>query len=404
MIHEKMKEKLFAPKEIIQDFEPLRTFDFAGNQNDLEKGEKLVNEGKVGCLILAGGQGTRLNLSIPKALVNVSFAKGKSLLQLFCEKTQAASKKAKHPLKIALMTSPLNHEEIQQYLQKNDRFGLSVAQLSLFSQEMLPFLDTYGNPIMQSSGELALGPDGNGNALKGFLKSGIWEKWRQEGIEYLNLVLIDNPLADPFDPNLIGYHAQRDLEITVKTVLRENEEEKVGMIVQHRNKVRVIEYSDFPEELKYEKSVNGSFIWKLANISLFCFSMPFIKEVSQYELPWHFCQKTVDLELAGKNEKVLVWKCETYIFDLLAHAQAVNVLLYPRNETYSPLKNHEGDNSMDTVRKALLNQDRRRFYQVSGRMAEDRFFELDQAFHYPTKELLKKWKGKSLPQVSYIES
>ncbi|HSX03936.1 MAG TPA: UTP--glucose-1-phosphate uridylyltransferase, partial [Rhabdochlamydiaceae bacterium] len=264
-----MKEKLFEGKESIQEFEPLRTFDFAGNQDDIEIGERLIAEGKVGCLILAGGQGSRLNLSIPKALINVSFAKAKSLLQLFCEKTKAASKKAQCSLKIALMTSPLNEEEIHEYLKKNHYFGLSEEQVFLFSQGMLPFLDPSGNPILQPSGEYAQGPDGNGGTLKAFFHSGIWDKWRQDGIEYLNLVLIDNPLADPFDSNLVGYHTQRDLEITLKTVLREREDEKVGIIVQHRNKVRVIEYSDFPEEMKYEKSAGGSFVWKLANISLF---------------------------------------------------------------------------------------------------------------------------------------
>ncbi len=405
---DKMKEKLFAKREILQDFEPLRTYDFAGNQNDIEAGDKLISAGKTGCLILAGGQGTRMNLSVPKALVNVSVAKSKSLLQLFCEKSVAASKRAKRPLKMALMTSPLNHKEIESYLQQNQYFGLQEGQLFLFSQGMLPFLDPRGNPLLQPSGHFAEGPDGNGGALKAFLHSGIWEKWRQEGVEYLNIVLIDNPLADPFDANLIGYHAKRELEVTLKAVLRETEEEKVGMIVQKRNQVRVIEYSDFPEELKYEKNAQGSFVWKLANISLFCFGMEFIKQIMQHELPWHFCQKTVDLDLLTdkgfSKERALVWKCESYIFDHLAFAQAVNVLLYARNETYSALKNLEGENSVESVRKALLAQDRRRFFQVSGRVADHHFFELDQAFHYPTKQLLKKWKGKALPKASYIES
>ncbi|HSX12744.1 MAG TPA: UTP--glucose-1-phosphate uridylyltransferase, partial [Rhabdochlamydiaceae bacterium] len=235
-IAEQLKETLFAPKDKIEDFEPLRTFDFAGNPHDITTGEALIAEGKVGCLILAGGQGSRLGLSMPKALINVSFAKSKSLLQLFCEKTVAASKKVKRPLNLALMTSPLNHAEIEYTLHKNHYFGLQQGQISLFSQNMLPFLDTYGNPILQPAGNYAEGPDGNGGALKAFYESGIWQQWQEQGVEYLNLVLIDNPLADPFDPNLTGYHAGRDLEVTIKSVLREKEEEKVGIIVEHRNK------------------------------------------------------------------------------------------------------------------------------------------------------------------------
>lgn len=402
MIIQQLKEQLFAPKKPIQDFELLKTYDLFGNQTDIELGEKLMAQGKVGCLILAGGQGTRLNLPYPKALAKVSLSKEKTLLQLFCEKTQAASKKAKCALKLALMTSKLNHDQIKQYLQENHHFGLQEEQISLFIQGMLPFLDPQGNPILEAPGVFAEGPDGNGGALKAFFQAGIWKEWKQSGIEYLHVVLIDNPLADPFDSNLAGYHAKHALDVTVKAVLREREEEKVGIIVKQQDHVRVVEYSEFPEEMKYDKNPDGSFVWKLANVSLFCFSMDFVKEASQHSLPWHFCQKTIDIIMAGKKERALVWKCESFIFDLLPYASRVKVLLYPREETYCPLKNAEGENSLAAVRLALLNLDRKRYFQVTGRKVEKEVFELDQAFYYPTPALLKKWKGKALPKVSYI--
>jgi UDP-N-acetylglucosamine/UDP-N-acetylgalactosamine diphosphorylase len=384
----------------LENFQPLRTFDFAGDAEDIRLGEKLLAEGKAGALLLAGGQGSRLGSPVAKALVPVSLIKSKSLLQLFCEKTAAASNKAGRPLPLAVMTSPLNHAEIATYLEQNHYFGLEPQQLLLFQQEMAPLLDAYKKPIYLRSGEIAQGPNGNGGALKAFYQSGIWERWRTLGVEYVNSMLIDNPLADPFDPNLIGYHAGRELEITIKAIVRQESEEKLGIIVHHENKVRIIEYSDFPETLKYEKDSQGSFIWKLANISLFCFSMDFIKQAASVELPCHFCQKTVDLELPSGKERVLVWKEESYIFDLLAYATFVNVLLYARNETYSALKDPV---SLDAVRRALLAQDQRRFAQVTGKAAPSQAFELSQAFHYPTKALLKKWKGKPLPSESYVE-
>lgn len=400
---EQLKEHLFAPKKPVQDFEPLKAYDLFGNQTDIALGEKLIAQGKVGCLILAGGQGTRLNLPYPKALVKVSLAKEKTLLQLFCEKTDAASKKAKCALKLSLMTSRLNHDEIQEYLQKNRYFGLQEEQLSLFKQGMLPFLDPQGDPILEAPGVFAEGPDGNGGSLKAFFQSGLWKEWKQLGVEYLQVVLIDNPLADPFDANLAGYHAKQALDVTVKAVLREKEEEKVGIIVKQQDRVKVVEYSEFPEELKYEKNPDGSFVWKLANISLFCFSMDFVKETAGYNLPWHFCQKTIDMTTAaGRKERALVWKCETFIFDLLPYATRVKALLYPKEETYCPLKNAEGENSLGIVRKALLNLDRKRFFQVTGRKVDKEVFELDQAFYYPTAAFLKKWKGKPLPKTSYV--
>src|SRR5689334_6248084 len=45
-------------------FTPLETYDTTGNEEDRKIGLKAIESGKVGCLILAGGQGSRLNSSL----------------------------------------------------------------------------------------------------------------------------------------------------------------------------------------------------------------------------------------------------------------------------------------------------------------------------------------------------
>ena len=56
------------------------------------KGEAILREGKVACLVLAGGQGTRLGTTaLPKALVEITPGPQKTLLHQLCEKTAAAS-------------------------------------------------------------------------------------------------------------------------------------------------------------------------------------------------------------------------------------------------------------------------------------------------------------------------
>ena len=335
----------------------------------------------------AGGQGTRLNFKGPKGLFPISVVKKKTLFQLFAEKTLTASCQAGRPLQLAIMTSPLNDEETRAYFKDNHYFGLKESQVSFFMQRMLPFLNEKGDTFLDSKDRIAEGPDGNGYALKYFFESGIWQSWHSLGIRYVNVIQVDNPLADPFDAELAGYHAAKNSQVTLKATTRRDEKEKVGIIVSQKGKILVKEYSEVPPE-EFSKRDK----YPLANLSLFCFSMDFIQEIKSEQIPMH------------KAFKSAAWKFETYIFDLLTFAKRVEVLVYPREVCFSPLKNAEGNDSVDTVQKALVARDLQVYSRISKTTPAARQVELSQQFYYPTKELLLKWNGVPLPNSPYIEA
>lgn len=366
---EKQRQALLKKQEACT-LQPLSSYDTATGKL---KGEV----GNVGCIILSGGQGTRMASPEAKALLPVSVVRKKCLLQLFCEKREAASKKVGFRLPLAIMTSPLNHEKISSYLQKHH-----WENVDLFSQEMLPFLNDQGNWFFEAPGKIAQGPDGNGYALKLFYRSGLWEKWKKAGIEAVNIVQIDNPLADPYDAELAAYHFEQKADVTIKAAFRESPSEKVGAIGLQNGKVAIVEYSELENAAPFT----------VANIGLFCMSMKFIEKIASITLPWH---------LARKND---AWKFETFIFDLLNYADKVKVLVYPREEVYSPLKNASGEKSLQTVQASLLAEERKILEKLSGASLSNRVIELDAAFHYPTPELLQKWKGKQLPEQDYIDA
>lgn len=383
----KQRETLFQEKAPLPPCEPAMHYETPPEKG---LGVSLLQQGKVGCLILAGGQGSRLGGSLPKGLVPVTPIKGKTLFQIFCEKTFAASSQSGSALPIAIMTSPLNHQATVAYIEKEKRFGLSEKQVSYFIQGMLPFLDDKGHWLLEAGGKIAQGPDGNGRALHHFFHSGIWKKWKEAGIEYVNVVLIDNPLADPFDPALCAAHVASEAEVTLKCVPRLHVEEKVGVVAVSDGRLKVIEYLDLSEEEKAAHRPDGSLLWNVANSGLFCFSMDFIEKIADRDLPWHLTRK------GG------LWKFETFIFDLLDYADKAHLLLYPREEAHAPLKNAVGEASLETVRMALLARDRKIFEAISGLLPPERPFELDFAFHYPTSQLLETWRGKSLPDRDYV--
>jgi len=395
----KIQQQLLKQPEqqVLQELSPFPHPPVSGNPIDFARGKEMIADGSMGCLIVAGGQGTRLRANGPKGTFPITPQEHKSLFQLFAEKTAAAGRQAKRILPLAIMTSPSNHLETVTFFQEHHFFGLDPQQVSFFSQGTLPILDEAGDLFLESKETLATGPDGNGLALHHFFQSGLWSAWYQQGVRALNFIVIDNPLADPFDAELLGYHQRCHNDITIKCVSRKHAQEKVGILAQLKQKTVVVEYSELPKSLADDTQPDGSLLFTYANISLFCFSMDFIKKMAQNPalMPLHKAFKAVSfLDNNGQTQqptKPIAWKFETFIFDLLPIAEKVSALLYPRDQCFSPLKNYDGDDSIATVRKALQNNDRRVFSEVTGLPCGAKLCEIPQGFYYPTPEFLKEW-------------
>lgn len=387
-----------APEVRQKEWKAFDKFNISGTEAHRSLGKSLMKQGKVGCLIVAGGQGTRLSYDAPKGTFPVSVIKHKTLFQIFAEKTIAASKQAGRLLPLAIMTSPQNDAATKDFFQKHNFFNLAKEQLFFFTQRELPFLDDQGHLMLKKDASIAKGPDGNGGSLEEFVKSGIWDVWKKQGIEYINYILIDNPLADPFDAELVGYHASNGCEITLKCVEKFIPEERVGLVVENDDgSAAVVEYSEMESSERMAVLPDGKLKHRCTNISLFCFSMDFIKQTAATtNLPWHFAHK------AAYFNGPLGWKFETFIFDLMGSAQVVKALLYPRHECFAPLKNGSGSDSLETVQEALLKQDFKVLEAICGHSIPFSIIELDQHFHYPTEELLDRWKNFKGPLQGYI--
>lgn len=341
----------------------MQNCNIAGNPEDIALGHALIKAGKVGCIVLAGGDGSRLGWAGPKGTFPLSLIKQKTLFQMVSERKEAASLFYGRDLKFAVMTSPINHAITRNAFPKNT---------DLFSQNMIPLLDEKKNPLPETR------PNGNGEVLKCFYTSGLFAKWKEAGVEYIQTILIDNPLAEPYDANQIGIQHKAGAEITLKAIKRLDENEKVGVIGKKEGKVCIVEYSENPPKR-----------WNLANTSLFSFSMPFVEKVKDFQLPMHAVKKFVD----GKP----VYKRECFIFDLLPLTEKTEVILYPREETFAPLKNRD---DVGKVQRALLDRDRRTLQKITGHPIPEEIIELDAAFHYPREELILKW-GK-MPQTVFL--
>lgn len=388
--------------------EPFDTYTLSGSESRKKEGRAWIGQGKCACLIVAGGQGSRLRFEGPKGCFPVSLIKKKSLFQLVSEKIKAAGHQAGSPLECAIMTSPHNHVETKRFFHQHGFFGLTPDQVHFFCQDVWPLLNFKGDLFLDTPFHFAVGPNGNGGAFHSLVKSGIHHLWKKKGIEMVNFILIDNVLADPFDVELFGFHASHGNEVSIKATFRTHSDENVGVIVKNKGKVSVIEYSEFPQEHKIARSEKG-FRYPLANLSLFCFSMPFIERISKCMLPFHSAKKAVrQLNESGQivfPELPNAWKFEEFIFDVLPFSEKVKAIVYPRQDCFAPLKNFKGIDSIETVQAALQMVDRKIYFDVSGvEPPSSVAFELSQDFYYPTEALIEKWKGRPLPEQSYIEA
>ena len=161
-------------------------------------------------------------------------------------------------------------------------------------------------------------------------------QWKGAGIEEITIVPIENPLADPVDPILIGYHVAHPADATAKVIYRQNAEEKVGVMVIKNSRIEVREYSELPPSASKQAC--------LANIGLFALNLSFAERVSKKNSPGIWPISKILL-------KQWIWKFERFIFDMLHYSHKTNLLLYPREDVYAPLKNATGEKSLATVQK-----------------------------------------------------
>ncbi len=86
----------------------------------IQLGHELISAGKVGALLVAGGQGTRLGYDGPKGNYPISPLKHKTLFQIFAETIAAVSQRYGAACPWYIMTSPMNHAETVRIITEGD--------------------------------------------------------------------------------------------------------------------------------------------------------------------------------------------------------------------------------------------------------------------------------------------
>ncbi len=322
------------------------------------RGEELLSEGRVGYLLVAGGQASRLGILQPKGCFPVGPVSGRSLFEWHARRLLAAQRRHGAPTPFYVMTSPANDAATRAFFEAQGYFGLDPADVHFFSQAMLPALDPEGRILLSGPGELFLAPSGHGGVLSAFRDSGGLADARARGLAVLSYFQVDNPLARPADAFFLGLHALEGAEMSSKVVSKRDAHEKVGVLGRADGRLGCIEYSDLPAALREARDGEGQLLFRAGNIAVHAFDLGFLERItgSRLSLPWHLARKGVQaLDGTGRAVEREGIKFETFVFDALGLAERTLTVEVDRALEFSPLKNAAGPDSPESVRRDLVN-------------------------------------------------
>ncbi len=313
------------------------------------RGTAALAGGKIGVLLVSGGQGSRLGFEHPKGMYPIGPVSGATLLEIHLQKALAAARRFGAEVPVYIMTSPATNDEQVAFLRDHEYFGLPRDDVYLFCQGTMPAVDAAtGRLLLAAKDSLFLSPDGHGGTVAALAASGALADMRRRGIEHVFYLQVDNPLAPICEAELIGYHLLAKSELTSIAVAKQTPQDKLGNFATIDGRMQVIEYSDFPDDVAERRDAAGGLVFWAGSIAVHVFAVELFERAlaTAGGLPFHVARKKVPFVDAAGNRveppQPNALKFERFIFDLLPMAENALIVEYPEEEVFAPLKNAPG--------------------------------------------------------------
>ncbi|MDA1043704.1 MAG: UDPGP type 1 family protein [Verrucomicrobia bacterium] len=337
-------------------FTPAPVVDLEGDEHQAcwQRGEELLREGRVGVILVAGGQGSRLGFDGPKGAYEIGSQSGATLFEIHAHKIKALAIRYEHPVPFYIMTSESNDAETRSVFERHAYFGLQPENVHFFVQGMWPALDPDGKIILETPGSIFFSPDGHGGTLSALLKKGMVDDMKARGLTTLFYFQVDNPLIEIADPAFIGLHELRGADISLKVCGKRDPDEGLGVVVVRDDVFGMVEYTELTDAQKRKTLSDGQLWLRYGSIAIHVFSLSFLDQEARKNLPLHVAHKKVAFcDAQGKSvtpSEPNAYKFEKFIFDVLPDAQTVVNLVCSREDEFSPVKNASGADSAASCR------------------------------------------------------
>ena len=400
-------------------------------------GMEYIAQGKIGALILSGGLGSRLGFNHPKGEYNIKLPSNKSLFnylvnrflgcQLMCQENLKEEKeKGKIEFKdcpLFIMTSTQNDAEVREFFEKNKNFGIKKENIFFFPQGEICALDDQGKILLETPNKIFKAPDGNGGCLLALKKHGIIDECIKRGIEYINIMAIDNPLYKIMDPLFIGTTISKGKcgleQMGAKYIKKTDPEQKVGYFLLHNDKPMMLDYMEMPEKLKYEKSANGDLKYNAANILDYLISVKFLKKamyeennIKQLLNSFHHIKKKMNYWVYNKESKNFEEQknCEFNKFEMFLNSifefsnkDGLLTLEINEKDEFAPVKNDESKSSCTaaTARVQMSELGKKWYKENGGKILNDnekKYLEISFLLSYDGKNIKNLMENGDIPK------
>lgn len=308
--------------------------------------EQAIHKGEIAVVLLAGGQGTRLEHPGPKGTFSFE---GVSLFELQARQIlRCRNLDGELNVHWYIMTSDINHEETLDFFDEHNYFEVPEQNIHFFKQEHFPPLTKDGEFLLTENKDIMLTPNGNGGIFSSLKNSGMLDHMENNGVKHVFMNNVDNVVVKVLDPALVGLHVKENNDITSKSITPK-QGESVGRLAVMNGTKGVVEYTELPAGSEAQ--------FTNANIGIHMYSMTFLENAANGEMPYHLALKKLehlDHHLTVVKEEVL--KFEKFYFDAFKYADKHNTLQVDRAGEFSPLKNKVGNDSIETAYKDLVKE------------------------------------------------
>lgn len=320
-------------------------------------GLEAIKQCKVGAILLAGGQGTRLGFNKAKGMFNVGLTKELYIFEQLIANLKKVTDAAGVYVPLYIMTSDKNDADTRAFFEEHAYFGYDKNFVKFFVQEMVPAVDFDGNVLVESEDSLAMSPNGNGGWFSSMIKAGLDQDLKAKGVEWLNVFAVDNVLQQIADPVFVGAVMESGRVSGAKVVRKADPHEKVGAMCLEDGKPSIVEYYELTDEMAEAKNPNGSLQYGFGVILNYLFRVDKLFAIADKQMPLHIVEKKVpyidENGNAIKPETPNAFKFETLILDMVYLMDDCLPVEVDRRKEFAPIKNATGTDSVESARELL---------------------------------------------------